>query len=91
MPIGSLGCSSNKGAAPCCNGGVCYIDSDAGPRCIRKPPVEAMTRSDCSVLGCGWAGGLCLDVGDACDTTACHDAYEIAFKLRGCNKTNVRL
>ena len=47
----------------------------------------ALPKSDCSVLGCAWAGGLCLDVGDACDTTACRDAYKAAFMLRHCNKT----
>ena len=43
--------------------------------------------SDCSILGCAWAGGLCLDVGSACDTTSCRDAYKAAFALRHCNKT----
>ena len=32
----------------------------------------------CSIFGCAWAGGLCLDVGDACDSTACRDAYLVA-------------
>merc|ERR1712216_446016 len=47
-------------------------------------------KSDCSVLGCAWAGGLCLEVGSACDTTACNDAYKAAFVLRGCKKTETR-
>jgi hypothetical protein len=45
--------------------------------------------TDCSVLGCAWAGGLCLDVGEACDDkTACKDAYKAASFLRHCNKTD---
>lgn len=40
LPLGTLGCSSSS---PCCDDLTCYIDSDAGPRCIPKQddePVE---------------------------------------------------
>ena len=34
--------------------------------------------SDCSIFGCAWAGGLCLEVGEACNTPACSEAYKVA-------------
>lgn len=40
---------------------------------------EAAVKTDCSVGGCAWAGGLCLDVGSACDDrAACKYAYKLA-------------
>merc|ERR1712216_803229 len=38
----------------------------------------AQARSECSVVGCAWAGGLCMEVGGACDAVACRGAYKLA-------------
>jgi len=43
------------------------------------------SNGDCSILGCAWAGMICLEVGEACDTTACFDAYKVAHLH--CGKT----
>merc|ERR1711865_1156748 len=50
-----------------------------------EPRTFGAVNGDCSIGGCAWAGMLCLDVGDACYTTACKAAYTVAHLH--CNKT----
>ena len=93
VPSNAGGCIKGGYIAPIPEHGErCYAHNASAPLAVTSSAKAAAfadtaaalaegsseAESDCSVLGCAWAGGLCLDVGDACDTAACKGAYKVA-------------